>query len=155
MSRVTDAADHLRDRGYLVTSETQPRTWTVALPAGIRLLSQNSRLHWAEKGRIVRDIRRAAFVVSRNARIPPLERASVVIEYQPPPTTRRRDHDNIPAASGKPAVDGALVDARVLKDDCPPYLTEITCRVGEPFPRGRLVLYITEEESAATGNGTA
>ena len=123
----------------------KPRTWTLELPAGLRLLSLNGREHWSVKGRITRDLRQAAFVVARNAKIPPLERASVVVEYQPPLTSRRRDLDNIPAASGKPCIDGGLVDARILKDDAPPFLAGITYRIGEPYPRGRLLLHITEE----------
>lgn len=122
----------------------EPRTWTVELPPGLRLLSLNQRLHWAERARITRGLRQAAFVVARNAHIPPLERASVTVEYRPPLATRRRDLDNVPAASGKPAIDG-IVDARVLRDDAPPYVTDLHYRIGEPCPRGRLVLHITEE----------
>jgi hypothetical protein len=110
----------------------------------MRLLSLNSRMHWAEKGRVTRDLRKAAWALAKAAGIPPLERARVVVEYQPPRVSRRRDLDNVATASGKPAIGGALTDARVLADDSPQYLTEITYRLGEPYPSGRLVLVITE-----------
>ena len=121
-----------------------PRTWTLELPAGMRLLSLNDRLHWSVKGRITRDLRIAAWTLARQAQIPPLERATVTVEYQPPPTTRRRDLDNVGPASGKPCIDGALQDAHVLAGDDTRYLTEVTYRIGEPYPKGRLVLTITE-----------
>ena len=109
----------------------------------MRLLSLNSRLHWAEKGRITRDLRLAAWALARQARIPPLGRAKVTVEYQPPPVTRRRDLDNVPPASGKPCIDG-IRDAKVLADDSTEYLTEVTYKIGEPYPKGRLLLTITE-----------
>lgn len=112
----------------------------------MKMLSLNSRMHWAEKGRVTRDLRKAAWALAKAARIPPLERARVVVEYQPPQVTRRRDLDNVPPASGKPAIDG-VVDAGVLPDDAPPYLTEITYRLGEPYPRGRLVLHVIEVQA--------
>lgn len=121
-----------------------PRSWTLEMPAGMKLLSLNSRMHWAERGRITRDLRKAAWALAKAAGIPPLERARVVVEYQPPQVSRRRDLDNVATASGKPCIDGALTDARVLADDSPEYLTEITYRLGEPYPRGRLVLHIIE-----------
>ena len=86
--------------------------------------------------------REAGWALARRQRIPHLERASVPAEYQPP-DRRHRDADNI-AAAAKPAIDGALVDAGVLDGDDSRYLTEVTYRVGEPYPRGRLVLHITE-----------
>jgi len=136
-----DAADVARSPGGVSSS---PRTWVLELPAGMRLLSLNSRMHWAEKGRITRDLRKAAWACAKAARVPPLERARVTVEYQPPQVSRRRDLDNVATASGKPCLDGALTDARVLADDSPQYLTEITYRLGEPYPRGRLVITITE-----------
>jgi crossover junction endodeoxyribonuclease RusA len=128
-----------------------PRTWVLELPAGLRLLSLNDRHHWAVKGRITRDLRKAAFVMARNARIPHLQRAAIEVEYQPPLVTRRRDLDNVPAASGKPCIDG-VVDAGVLSDDSSRYVEGILHRIGTPYPKGRIVLRITEVlPAAATG----
>jgi crossover junction endodeoxyribonuclease RusA len=119
------------------------RSWTIEFPPGMGLLSLNDRMHWAVRGRVVREIRKAAWVLAKAAGIPPLERASIAVTYRPPLVTRRRDLDNVPPASGKPAIDG-IVDARVLADDAPPYVTGITYGIGEPCPKGRLVLTITE-----------
>ena len=125
------------------TPKTSTGEWVVELPAGMRLLSLNDRNHWAAKGRITRDLRKAAWACARNAGIPHLDRARVVVEYQPPLNGRHRDADNL-AAAGKPVIDGALVDTRVLDSDDSRHLAEVTYRIGEPFPRGRLVLYVSE-----------
>lgn len=80
--------------------------------------------------------------MARQARIPRLERVSVVAEYQPP-DQRRRDADN-PAPSVKACIDG-IVAAGVLDDDeSPRYVAEIICRIGEPYPGGRMVLFLAE-----------
>lgn len=121
-----------------------PRSWTLEMPAGIRLLSLNDRRHWAEKGRITRDLRHAAWALARQAQIPPLGKAKITVEYQPPLVTRRRDLDNVGPASGKPCIDGICTDGRVLAGDDKRYLTEVTYLIGEPYPRGRLVLTVTE-----------
>lgn len=131
-----------------------PRTFTIEFPAGMRLLSANDRYHWAERGRIIRDIRKAAWALARQAGIPQLERARIVVEYQPPQTTRRRDGDNIPPVSGKPAIDG-LVDARVLPDDSyPRHVAGLEYAIGEPYPKGRLVLHVTEVPPETPGGAS-
>lgn len=118
------------------------RTFTIALPAGLEMLSLNDRLHWRERHKRGEVIRNAACWAARMAKVPQLPRAGVVIEYQPP-DRRHRDADN-PIAAAKAAIDG-LVIARCLPDDeCPRYVTGIYCTIGEIFPRGRLVLRITE-----------
>lgn len=118
------------------------RTFTIALPAGLEMLSLNDRLHWRERHKRGEVIRNAACWAARMAKVPQLPRAGVVIEYQPP-DRRHRDADN-PIAAAKAAIDG-LVIARCLPDDeCPRYVTGIYCTIGEPHPKGRLVLHLTE-----------
>lgn len=119
-----------------------PRTWTVALPAGIRLLNANERLHWAKRASITRDIRKAAWACAKAAQVPPLARARIAVEYQPPRKSRTRDGGNW-SPSGKAAIDG-LRDAGVIRDDESRIVTEEAYRIGEPYPRGRLVLHVTE-----------
>jgi len=75
------------------------------------------------------------------AKVPRLERVSVVVEYQPR-DRRERDADNI-SPSGKAALDG-IVAAKVLADDSKTYVTGVRCTIGEPYPLGRLVLHLTE-----------
>lgn len=135
--REVDAA-----RGEVCTPT--PRTWTIELPAGLKVLSLNQRLHWAEKNRRGAELKKAAWAVALSRRVPHLDRVSVIVEYQPP-DKRHRDADNIPAASGKYMIDG-IVAAGVLDDDeAPLYVADIRYRLGEQHPKGRLVLHITEE----------
>ena len=61
---------------------------------GHPVFNANERPHWAAKGRIVHDLRLAAFACAKNARIPRLERVRVVVEYQPPKVSRDRDAGN-------------------------------------------------------------
>lgn len=126
------------------TAPLAGQEWTIELPAGLPLLSLNRRYHWAKHQAIGEGIRDAAIVLARKAKIPPLNRARIIAEYQPPTSRGRRDADNIPAPSAKWAVDG-LVKAGVLPDDaCPKYVEAIEGRVGEPYSRGRLRIIIRE-----------
>lgn len=119
------------------------RSWTIKLPAGLRLLSLNGREHYMERHRRAQALKKAAWAMARNARIPSLERVSLVVEYQPP-DRRHRDADNAATASGKPCIDG-LVAAGVIEDDeSPRYVAEVAYRIGAPHPGGRLVLHVTE-----------
>lgn len=123
----------------------EPRTWTLELPAGLKLLSLNGREHWAERARRSKTLKNAAWAMALAGKVPHLERASIVVEYRPP-DRRRRDADN-PAPSAKACIDG-IVAAGVLTDDaCPQYVTEIRCTIGELYPCGRLVLHVTEERT--------
>ena len=119
------------------------RTYTIALPAGLKLLSLNDRLHWAARHRRAQALKKAAWARTLQAKIPPLERAAVIVEYRPP-DRRHHDAENTCAASGKAAIDG-IVAAGVLPDDeCPRYVSKIVCTIGEPFPKGMLVLHLIE-----------
>jgi crossover junction endodeoxyribonuclease RusA len=124
-----------------------PRTYTVELPAGLKLLSLNDRLHWAERDRRTEALKKAAWAMAWQAKIPPLGRVSIVAEYQPP-DGRHRDADNI-APAAKAAIDGLVIAQVVPDDESPRYVTEVICRIGEPYPRGRLVLRLTEVTEAA------
>lgn len=133
--------------------EGLPRRWVLELPAGMELLSLNGREHWAARNRKTQALKQAAWVLARRAKIPRLERAFITVEYQPP-DRRRRDAENTCAASGKACADG-LVAAGVLEDDeCPRYVTGIYCTIGERYPKGRLVLTITEVTGLAGIGGT-
>lgn len=122
------------------------RSWTVELPAGLPLLNANDRVHWRVRRDRTKAIRQAAYLTARMTLIPTLERAHVVGEYRPP-DRRRRDVANL-YPSFKAAIDGALVDARVLPDDSDAYLVGPDMRIGPVHPGGRLVLHITELEVA-------
>jgi crossover junction endodeoxyribonuclease RusA len=119
-----------------------PRCWIVALPPRLETLSLNDRLHWSAQRRRAAAIKKAAWAIALHQKIPHLDSASVLVVYHPP-DRRRRDHDNIPAASGKHAIDG-LVAAKVLEDDCPPYVASVRYAIGEIVKGGQIVLHITE-----------
>jgi hypothetical protein len=120
-----------------------PDTYTIALPAGLPLLNANRsrRQHWGAVRRTARDIRTAANIAARNQHIPTLDRAHVVYVIHPTPQTRKRDPGNW-AESAKAAVDG-LVDAGVFVDDNSAHVLGPDPRLGDPVPRGQLVLHIT------------
>lgn len=118
-----------------------PRTWTIALPAGTRLLNANERLHWATKARITRQLRDTTCWLARQQKIPALLCARIIAEYRPV-DRRRRDPANLYPAV-KAAVDG-LVDAGVLPDDDARHLVGPDMRLGEVIARGQLLLHITE-----------
>ena len=120
----------------------EPRTWTLELPPGTALLNANQRLHWAERGKRVRVIRNAAWVLARQQKIPQIDKATVLVTYRPQPSTRRRDAGNL-APSAKAAIDG-LTDAGVWPDDNSEHVLSETYVIGEMIPGSQLVLTITE-----------
>ena len=76
------------------------------------------------------------------AKVPPLSRIIVIAEYRPP-DRRRRDADNI-MASVKAAIDGIVIAGVIPDDECPRYVENIACTIGEPFPKGQLILHLIE-----------
>jgi hypothetical protein len=106
------------------------------------LLSLNDRLGWRERYERGQVIKTAACVVARQAKVPRLERARIAVVYQPP-DRRHRDADN-PSAAAKAAIDGIVLAGCLPDDECPRYVAGIWCTIGEIFPRGRLVLHLTE-----------
>lgn len=129
------------------------RRFTIELPPGLPLLSLNDRCHWSERNRRGQAIKAMTWALASKAgaRIPRgLSGVHIAITYRPPYLNRRRDHDNIPAASGKYAIDG-LVAAGVLPDDCPPHVLQPLAYgvdYNAPAPGGQLVITITEEGHA-------
>jgi len=124
------------------TAPPEPRSWTVEMPAGMELLNANDRGHWRRRQRLTYELRTAACWLARQQRIPQLERAHILGVYQPP-DKRKRDPANY-YPSFKACVDGICVDAGVLADDDAKHLDGPDMRLGEPYPRGRIVLHITE-----------
>jgi hypothetical protein len=121
---------------------TRLRQYRIALPAGMKLLNANQRLHHRAKAPLTKDIREAARLMARQAKIPHLERAHVFYVVHPVSTARLRDPGNW-APSAKAAVDG-MVDAGVLEDDNSTRLLGPDPRLGTPVKHGQLVLVITD-----------
>jgi hypothetical protein len=112
------------------------------LPPGLKTLSPNQRLFWAEERSRARELKKAAWATALKAKIPHLERAAITVVYHPP-DRRRRDADNTPARSGKHCIDG-IVAAGVLTDDSPEFVDGPFPHIGEIRKGGQIVLHITE-----------
>ena len=96
------------------------RTWTLRVGDYTKPpLSLNDRMHWRKKAGITRTIR-AGVADDAGRTVPACSAATVELHYVPR-DKRRRDRDNL-VATLKPCMDG-LVDAGVIPDDTPEYLT--------------------------------
>ena len=120
---------------------SSPRTWVLEFPAGMKLLSLNDHSHWRVRYSRGEVIRKAAWALARAAHVPPLQRIAVSAEYQPP-DRRKRDEDNL-TLSVKSVIDG-IKAAGVVLDDSSEYVRYDGCRIGERYPKGRLVITVTE-----------
>ncbi|TYK45211.1 hypothetical protein [Actinomadura decatromicini] len=119
------------------------RAWRVEMPPGQDLLNANDRIHWSKRNRITRQLRSDAHVMARYLKIPGLERARIDAIYEPP-DSRRRDAGNW-YPTYKALIDG-FVDAGVFADDDHTRVDGPHMSIGAPFPKGRVVLIITELE---------
>lgn len=110
---------------------TRPEVFsiTVDLVDGKPPLSLNDRLHWGEKFRRTSAIRNGIGWQAKAAKIGRRDHIVVQLHFVPP-DRRRRDPSNL-MATQKPAVDG-LVDAGVVRDDTPQYVTELMPVLHEP-----------------------
>lgn len=120
-----------------------PRAWRIEMPAGMELLNANDRdSHWGRRKRVTDELRQAAGWLARQQRIPRLERAHVLAILQPP-DRRKRDPGNW-YPSYKACIDGMVEDAGILAGDDAEYLDGPDPRLGDPYPRGRIVFIVTE-----------
>lgn len=126
-------------------------TFTLALPWSKPELSPNKRLHWAVRSRITRQRRADASTLARAAKLPTAAHVTVTMHYQPA-RNWRIDAINI-SLDTKAAIDG-LVDAGLIPDDTPRYLTNPEAIIhdavkGEPGRMWLEIVYDTTEENAA------
>jgi len=80
----------------------------------------NDRMHWRKKAAITREVRSTTALLARVLHIPPCESVHVTLHYVPR-DGRRRDPEGL-VATQKPCID-ALVDAGIVVDDSPEYVT--------------------------------
>lgn len=119
-------------------------TWTFQLPIE-KPMSMNDRLHWAEKGRQTKEIRDAVHMLCRSKRVPKCQKISVHLVWFPGPLIRRRDPLNLVATLK--AVEDGVVQAGVVPDDTPEFVTSVMPRIGvSPVPKGQI--YVTIERLA-------
>ena len=103
---------------------------TLWLPYATPPLTANQRLHWAAKARLTADVRRTAMLLARAAHLPrDCEHVTVALHYTPR-DRRRRDPSNL-MPTQKAVVDG-LVDAGLVADDTPDYVTETSPTIDPP-----------------------
>ena len=95
------------------------REWTFTIDWTRPPLTENQRLHWAQKKNLVKQVRAVAFHHSRG--IPALERCEVELVWVVT-DKRRRDVDNI-VPTFKALCDG-LVDGDVVPDDTPEFMVK-------------------------------
>lgn len=120
------------------------RRWLLELPQ-TKPMSLNDRDHWRVKAKITKEYVDTAIVLARQARVPALERCSVLLAYGPK-DVRRRDPLNLVATLK--AVEDGVVRAGVVRDDTPDYVESPMPVVLEKGPAnsrgGRLWVVITE-----------
>ncbi len=131
------------------TAQTAARYWVLPVAVDTRMTA-NDRLHWRRRAELTARWRRCGWVYAKQARIPALTRAHILIEWLPP-DRRRRDPANA-APMGKALVDG-IVDAGVLPDDSAQFLDGPDYRLGPPADQvwrvpGRAALRVTITELA-------
>lgn len=120
---------------------TEPREYTLELPAGLELLTANDRTHWTKRNPITQTLRQTTALIARNQRIPRLDRIHITGILRPH-DRRRRDPANW-YPSFKACVDG-LVDAQVIADDDHTRVTGPDMRIGDVVTHAQLVLVIRE-----------
>lgn len=114
--------------------------WRMRLSIDSPPLRDNDRKHWAIKARETAKLRTLSWALAIDYRIPPLERARIVLHWQPA-TKRRRDQLSI-APTLKPLVDG-LVDAGVLPDDDSEH-AELSCCIEPVGAHAAMWLVVTD-----------
>lgn len=120
--------------------------WQLTLPWTKPPLSLNDRMTWQVKSTWAKTLRRTAWALAKQAKLPPLGACDVVLVYVPR-DRRRRDEDNL-VATLKPLADG-LVDAGVVADDTPDLMGK-RCRIGEPDPKDPRLLLVVERRGGAS-----
>ncbi|MEU4229548.1 hypothetical protein AB0F17_35070 [Nonomuraea sp. NPDC026600] len=139
----------------------RPPDWEIRMPAGMKVLNANHRMHWGPAATITRALRQAAWVMLLQQKIPTLERAYVQAVYCPP-DRRVRDAANL-QPTYKALIDGLIAASKearkqqlagrlrygLLRDDDDKHLTGPDPRLGEVVKGGQIVLRIWDLSSEA------
>lgn len=99
-----------------------PETIVLVLPYKLPPLTENQRMHYHQKARIVRAVRSEVATLARESKLPRKSAHVAVSLHYAPPTNARRDADNL-VPTLKAACDG-LVDAGIVTDDTPAEMTK-------------------------------
>jgi hypothetical protein len=120
----------------------EPRTWRILLPF-TRPLTLNHRMHYMVKAKRTHEIREGSGEAVREAGVPPLRHLRAWIEYEP---RDKRVRDPINLIPTLKACEDSLMDAGVVPNDDPRYVTSVMPKVLPPIREraGRLWLVIEE-----------
>jgi crossover junction endodeoxyribonuclease RusA len=92
-------------------------------------LSLNHKHRWYTHAKKVREVRDAAHVLAKQARIGPCPRVRVALHYRPRDRRTRDEENSIPTL--KALCDG-LVDAGIVPDDAPTFMVKDMPVLHEP-----------------------
>ncbi|WP_427422685.1 hypothetical protein [Lysinibacillus fusiformis] len=114
---------------------TEPREWTLAIPADTVWINSNYRNGWRRHANLVKWWRQTAHWHATAAKLPKgLDRIYIEATFAFRDNRRRDVHNLMPTV--KAAVDG-LVDYGLIEDDSTKYLLGPDLRVGDKLPSGR------------------
>ena len=102
-------------------------------------ITANHRYHWAKKAKLTKAIRHEAHIRAKAMRLNPTKHAHVRLFYRPA-DNRRRDPSNL-MPTQKALVDG-LVDAGVVPDDTPQFVTEYMPTILPAEGRGNAAMWL-------------
>ena len=136
-----------------MTTQAPPRTWVIELPPGTEIRTANDRGNVYALNAVTQALKTLMVdLVTKIHKLPRIERAYIVVEYQPPPkrkqdrhplaSKRIEDQDNL-APTAKALVDG-LVKAGVLPGDSRKRVRSELRLLAETHPRGLVRVRITE-----------
>lgn len=115
----------------------------ILLPWPAKALSPNARGHWSQKSRAAKSYRMQCFLFAKKAGlVAPTGRILLQLEFLPP-TSRRRDDDNL-LASFKAGRDG-LADALGIDDSL--FVSQV--QIGEVHPGGAVRVTLSPFQSGA------
>lgn len=123
-----------------------PTVYTIALPPGLKLLNANDRMGYRARNDITQTIVNAAIIMTRKAKIPPLEQVTIAAVLHPARAGRRDPHNWYPSI--KAAIDGVVRAGGVLADDDAKHVLDVSVTLGEPVKGSQLVLHIRPAEGA-------
>lgn len=115
-------------------------TWLLTLPFS-KPLNLNHRQHHMVRAKAVREVREAACLLARSAKIPACRKVRVTLVYTPRDGRRRDSLNLVPMLK---ACEDGLVDAGVVPDDTPVYLESQMPLIDAPTPGqpGQVQLYV-------------
>lgn len=105
-----------------MTAPAEVPTYELDLPWSAPPLSLNHKHRWYTHAKTVREVRDAAHILAKQARIGACGRVRVTLHYRPR-DRRVRDVENS-TPTYKAACDG-LVDAGIVRDDAPEFMEKL------------------------------